>query len=166
MTALSYHIKILNHFALIQSIRREFLSLPIIDQILSILEDTSLIDPTERIADAKIGVVEQSLKLLYNLGMDDDILPMLKMKNVVNICLKLRSVKDNIISFMSQILLITLNEKEFSNIHEPNVLSKISIEYIDKSVREPRQLYQGIKLNCLLKTLEGILKLINMFSKN
>lgn len=155
MTALSYHIKILNHFALMQAIREEFLSLPIIDQILSILEDKSLIDTSGGIADDKIGVIEQSLKLLYNLGMEDKILTKLKDKNLFNVCLKLHFVKEKRINFISQLLLITLNEKVFDEIYEPHLLSKTCVEYIDKSVKEPRQLYQGIKLHCLLRNLES-----------
>ncbi|CAF1367909.1 unnamed protein product [Rotaria sordida] len=158
MAALSYHIKILNHFSLIRSIRSEFLSLPIINQILLILQDQSLIDSNGRIADAKIEVVEQALILLYNLGMNNEILSMLRTKDIFNICLKLRLSKDKIIHFMSHFLLIMLNTSVYDDIYDPHLLSKTCIEYIDKSVKEPRQLYQGIKLHRLLKHLEIIVQ--------
>ncbi|CAF1313171.1 unnamed protein product [Rotaria sp. Silwood1] len=154
ITALSYHIKLLNHFALIRSIRKEILSLPIVNQILSVLEDQSLLDTRGRIDDAKIGMVAQSLTLLYNLGVEPEILTTFKAKNLSNICLKLRVVKDKIIHLMSQMLLIMLDKNTFEDIYEPHLLSKTCIEYIEWSLREPRQVYQGIKLHHLLKHLE------------
>ncbi|CAF3609168.1 unnamed protein product [Rotaria socialis] len=155
MTALSYHVKLLSHFSLIRSIRKQIVSLPIINQILSILEDQSLIDSRGRIDDAKIGIVAQSLILLYNLAVEDQVLEMLKTRNLMKICTKLRLVKDKIIHFMSQILMIMLDKKAYEDIYEPHSLSKTSVEYINRSIVGPRQVHQGIKLHHLLKNLEG-----------
>ncbi|CAF4545793.1 unnamed protein product [Rotaria sp. Silwood2] len=154
MTALSYHIKVLNHFTLIRSIRKEFLSLSIIEQILKILQDRSLIDRDQIINEAKTAVVEQSLILLYSLGQEKEIIGILRKKNLFDICLKLRIVKDRIIRFISQILLTLLDKDAHKHIHEPYSLSKTSIEYVDKAVKETRKSYQGIKLHRLLKNLE------------
>ncbi|CAF5018683.1 unnamed protein product [Rotaria sp. Silwood1] len=55
---------------------------------------------------------------------------------------------------MSQMLLIMLDKNTFEDIYEPHLLSKTCIEYIEWSLREPRQVYQGIKLHHLLKHLE------------
>ncbi|CAF1590671.1 unnamed protein product [Rotaria magnacalcarata] len=154
MTALSYHVKLLSHFALIRSIRKQIVLLPIINQILSILEDQSLIDSRGRIDDAKIEIVAQSLILLYNLAVEDQVLAMLKTRNLMNICTKLRLVKDKIIHFMSQILMIMLDKKAYEDIYEPQSLSKTYVEYINRSITGPRQVYHGIKLHHLLKNLE------------
>ncbi|CAF1358041.1 unnamed protein product [Rotaria sordida] len=154
MIALSYHIKVLNHFTLIRSIRKEFLSLSIIEQILKILQDRSLTDRDQIVNEAKTAVVEQSLILLYSLGQEKEIIGILRKKNLFDICLKLRIVKDRIIRFVSQILLTLLDKDAHKHIHEPHSLSKTCIEYIDKAVKETRKSYQGIKLHRLLKNLE------------
>ncbi|CAF3641336.1 unnamed protein product [Rotaria sp. Silwood1] len=154
MTALSHHIKMLNHFAMIRSIRKELLSLPIIDQILSKLEDQSLFDNNGSIANAKHEVIGQSLTLLYNLGVEDEIRSKLKHRNIFSICSKLRLIKDKTIHFMSHFLIIMLDLKTFNDVHEPHLLSKTCVEYIDKCVKEPRLSYEGIKLHRLLKHIE------------
>lgn len=153
--ALSYHIKILNHFALIRAIRREILSLKIINQIFSILDDQSLIDSRGRMDEAKSDVVIQCLTLLYNLAVEKEVPSMLKTKNIFNICLKLRPVKNKTVCFMSQILLTMLDKNADTNICDPASLSKISIEYISKSIYVPRLIYQGVKLHQLLKQIKS-----------
>ena len=158
MAALSYHIKVLSHFALTKTLRNKFVSLQIIDRILSVLNNQLLIDNHERIAEAKVEFVEQSLTLLYNLGFDEEIRSIFKQKNLFDTCLKLRRLKAKTIQFTSQILMITLDENSYDDIDQPNLLSKTFIEYIDRSVKGPRQSYQGIKLDRLLHSLESMLK--------
>jgi hypothetical protein len=158
MEALSYHIKMLTHFTQTQLTRREFLKTSIIDQILSIVQDKTLFDEEKSIPDAKLVVVGKALILLYNLMFEKEIASKLRQQNIMEICLKLRFSKDKTIHFASQILLITLDNNAYGNINKPDLLSKTSIEYIDKSVNEPKQLYQGIKLDGLLKNLRSMSK--------
>ncbi|CAF1283814.1 unnamed protein product [Rotaria sp. Silwood1] len=134
MVALSYHIRMLNHFAMIRAIQKEFLSLPIVDQLFSILKDQSLIDENRRTAEARAGVIGQSLILFYNLGFDNRLRSQLMTKNILNICLKLRYI--------------------YNDIYDPPVLAKTCVEYIDKCIKEPRLAYQGLKLYRLLRHLE------------
>ncbi|CAF2780056.1 unnamed protein product [Rotaria sp. Silwood2] len=51
--ALLYHIKLLNHFALTPSTRKNFLTTTIIDEILQLLENETLVQITGRIVDVK-----------------------------------------------------------------------------------------------------------------
>ncbi|CAF3610923.1 unnamed protein product [Rotaria sordida] len=58
--ALLYHIKLLNHFAQIRSTRKNFLETRILDKILQILQNETLIHSTSRIGDIKT-VLENDL---------------------------------------------------------------------------------------------------------
>jgi hypothetical protein len=156
MEALSYHIKMLAHFTQTKSTRREFFGTSIVDQILLVLQDKTLFDEEKSVPDAKLAVVGQALILLYNLASEEEIASKIRRENILDICLKLRFFKDKIIHFASQILLIMLGNHVYEHIHKSDLLSKTSIEYIDKSVKEPKQLYQGIKLDGLLKNLQSI----------
>jgi hypothetical protein len=155
MEALSYHIKMLNHFAQIRSMRPEFSSTSIIDEILLILQNRSLFDRNGRINDVKLGAIGQSLTLLYNLSFEKTILFKLRTTDLFNVCLKLRDTKDKIIHFTSHILLIMLNHDQYDKINDIPLLSRTCIEYVDKSVKEPRLSYQSIKLDGLLKNLKS-----------
>lgn len=148
----------ITHFTQTRSMRQEFLRMPILDEILLILQDPLLFNDRGHISDAKLGVVGQTLILLYNLVSEDEIYSKLNKETLLTICLKLSSSKDKLIHFASQILLIIFNKDAYDNINKPDLLSKTCIEYIDKSVKEPKQLYQGIKLNNLLKNVESMLK--------
>ncbi|CAF4062710.1 unnamed protein product [Rotaria sordida] len=154
MVALSYHIRMLNHFAMIRTIRKEFLSLPIVDQLFSILKDQSLIDENRRTVEARAGVIGQSLILFYNLGFDNRLRSQLMTKNILNICLKLRCIRDKLIHFISHFILIMFNSDIYNDIYDPPVLAKTCVEYIDKCIKEPRLAYQGLKLYRLLRHLE------------
>ena len=56
-----------------------------------------------------------------------------------------------------------LDKKSYDGIYEPQLLSKTCMEYISKSIKEPRQPYQGIKLDRLLSNLQSTM---NFFSRN
>ncbi|CAF4178083.1 unnamed protein product [Rotaria sp. Silwood2] len=115
--ALLYHIKLLNHFALTPSTRKNFLTTTIIDEILQLLENETLVQITGRIVD----------------------------------------VKNKMIQFTSQALIVRLDSRKVDEIVDPQSLTKFCIEYMEKSVREPRQSYQGIRLNSILRILETLL---------
>ena len=149
----------MNHFALTPSTRKEFLNTEIINQILLILEDETLVDNAGCIVGAKIGMVGQCLTFLYNLSFDNQILSNMRSSNVLNICLKMRLVNNKIIQFASQTLAVVLDTNIVDTIVEPHSLTKIYIEYMNKSVKEPRQPYQGVKLNCVLKNLGSMSKI-------
>ncbi len=157
--ALQFHIKILNHLAIIPLTRKEFLNTSIINQILLILEDEMLINNLGRIDNEKIRMVGQCLTLLYNLAFDNQILSILTTNNGRSICYKLRLVDDKIIQFTSQTLRVMFDSKTVDDLVNPHSLTKTYIEYIDRTVKEPRQPYQGVKLNCILKNLESKLKI-------
>lgn len=152
MEALSYHIKLLSHFTQTKLMRQEFGRITtLIDQIVSIVEDASIADVPE----IKLGIVGQALTLLYNLSYDEEICSKLQAKNLTEICLKFRSSKDHLIFFTSEILYIMLKKKKFEDTSKSDLLSKVCLEYIDQSVEEPRQLYQNIKLDGLLKIVKS-----------
>jgi hypothetical protein len=138
--------------------RPEFSSTSIIDEILLILQNRSLFDRNGRINDVKLGAIGQSLTLLYNLSFEKTILFKLRTTDLFNVCLKLRDTKDKIIHFTSHILLTMLNHDQYDNINDIPLLSRTCIEYVDKSVKEPRLSYQSIKLDGLLKNLKSKLK--------
>jgi hypothetical protein len=139
-----------------RSIRPEFLNTPIIEDIITVLQDTALLDQYGSIADRKVEFIRQSLTLLYNLALEKQILQLMKSKNLSHTCSKLRLINDKTIQFASQILLITLDEDACRDLREINSLSKTCIEYLDKSIKVPKLCYQGIKLSCLLKNLKGM----------
>ncbi|CAF3730254.1 unnamed protein product [Rotaria sp. Silwood1] len=156
--AVLYHIKLLNHFAQIPSIRKNFLETRILDEILQLLQNDTLIHNTNRIVDVKSLMIMQSIILLYNLGFSKEILSRMKRKNVIDICSKLCLMKDKMIQFVSQALIIRLDPKKIDEIPNPKSLTKFCLECMEKSVREPRRSYQGIKLNGVLKVLEILLE--------
>jgi hypothetical protein len=161
--ALSYLVKLLNHFALTPSTRKEFLETTIIDEILSLLHHNTLLGSDGKIIGTSMVMVGQFLTLLYNLAFDKQILSTMKVKNVLAICLKMRSETDKTVQFTSQALSIMLDPNISDDIPQPNPLTKTYVEYMDKTVKEPRQPHQGVKLQGILKTLESMLK-INDFS--
>ncbi|CAF1330516.1 unnamed protein product [Adineta steineri] len=158
LEALTCHIKLLNHFALTPSIRQDFLSTEIINQVLLVLQDQTLVDDVERIPDVNIGMVRQCLTFLYNLSFNTRILIIMRTNNVLQICHKMRLVNDQIIQFASQTLAVMLDANTVDRIVEPQSLTKIYIEYMNKSTKEPRQPYQGVKLNCILRNLQKIIE--------
>ncbi|CAF0897822.1 unnamed protein product [Adineta steineri] len=154
--ALNYHITLLNYFAMQQSIRLEFLNTSIIEDIISVLQNKVFLDHSGRIKQTKfIGL---SLTLLYNLAVDEQILELMKSKNLANTCTELRHINDRVVQFTSQILLITLDKTFFHDLQEMNSLSKSCIEHMDRSSKVPKLYYHGIQLSCLLKNLKTIMK--------
>jgi hypothetical protein len=142
------------------SIRAEFLNTPIIEDIITVLQDKLLLDQHGRIADKKVDFIGQSLTLLYNLALEKQILQLMQSRNLSNTCTKLRLINDKNIQFISQILLIALDEKSCGDLREINSLSKTCIEYLDKSIKTPKLCYRGIKLICLLKNLKSMYQIL------
>ncbi|CAF0944343.1 unnamed protein product [Adineta steineri] len=154
--ALNYHITLLNYFAMQESIRLEFSNTPIIEDIISVLQNKVFLDHSGRIKQTKfIGL---SLTLLYNLAVDEQILELMISKNLANTCTELRHINDRVVQFTSQILLITLDKTFFHDLQEMNSLSKSCIEHMDRSSKVPKLYYHGIQLSCLLKNLKTIMK--------
>ena len=157
--ALIYYIKLLNHFTFIKSTRTLFSATSIIDQILSVVEnEINMLGKWDSIDSAKIGIVGQCLTLLYNLAFDNRILIILRDRNVVEICDKLSFMNDKTITFAASSLKVLLdgNFNEGGR-YELYHLTGILVEYMSRSVKEPRQPYRGVRLNSVLKTLERML---------
>jgi hypothetical protein len=153
--ALNYHIKLINYFAMQRATRSEFLSTPIIEDVITVLQNKIFLDQPGHILGKRIDFIGQSLTLLYNLAVDKHILPLLKSKNFSDTCLKLYDTNDKTVQFISLILLVTLN-KTCPDLRETNSLLKTCIEYLDSSIKVPQLFYHGMKLNLLLKDLKSM----------
>jgi hypothetical protein len=156
--ALSLHIKLLSHFALTPSVRKNFLATPIIDQMFLILENETLIDSNGRVTNTQIGIVREALTLLYNLAFEKEIIVIMKTKNLLSICTRFYLEKDEIVQFTSQTLTVMLESQMVDELVDPHALSKTYIEYMNKSSKEPRRPYQGVKLRGILQNLESKMK--------
>ncbi|CAF3660242.1 unnamed protein product [Rotaria sp. Silwood1] len=140
--ALSYHIKLLNYFALTPSTRKEFISRTIVDDILSILNTESLIKS-----------VHENSQLFH---VDVDLFKTLKEKNTLHICEKLHTAKDDTIHFTSQNLAIWLNQEEVDEIQDTYCFTKGYLYYIKNTLDQPNQTFHGIQLESTLKTFGTI----------
>jgi hypothetical protein len=153
-----YYIKLLNHFTFITATRTLFSAKPIIDQILSIVENESeKIDAWDHIDNDKIGIVGQCLTLLYNLAFDNRILIILRDRNFVKICDRLSSESDKTIKFAAKSLKVLLDWNFEEDRYELGYLTGILVGYMSRSLKEPRQPYRGVRLNSILKILESML---------
>jgi hypothetical protein len=157
--ALMYYIKLLNHFTFVKSTRTLFSGTPIIDQILSVIENEMyMIISWYQIDNTRTGIVGQCLTLLYNLAFDNRILIILRDRNVVEICDKLHSVSEKTITFAAKSLKVLLDwNLEDEDRDELDYFTGILVEYICRCVKEPRQPYRGVRLNSVLKILESML---------
>lgn len=135
--------------------RAELLQTSILDEILRILNGKLVSDKHPFIREAQLAVIGQSLILLYNLVTEDKVCKRLIQSNVLNLCLQFGLSSDKIIHFSSQILSVRLDKETSKNIHKPDALSKTAVEFIGRSVHEPKYLYQGIRLDGLLISLKS-----------
>jgi hypothetical protein len=155
IAALSFHLKLLSHFALTPTVRKDFLSTPIIDTIFLILENERLINNDNHVIKTHIGIVRESLTLLYNLAFDNDIKDVFKAKDLLSICQKFSFEKDEIIQFTSQTLIIMLDSEMIDVLTDTRALCRSYITFMNKSSKEPRRPYQGVKLRYLMQNLKS-----------
>jgi hypothetical protein len=104
------------------------------------------------------GIVGQCLTLLYNLAFDKRILIILRDRNVAKICDELDSYSsDKTMKFAARSLKVLLDwDFEVEDTYALYNLTRILVEYISRSVKEPRQPYRGVRLNSVLKILESM----------
>jgi flagellar biosynthesis regulator FlaF len=84
--ALTYHIKLLNYFAMQRSLRPNFLDKPILAQLISVLQDDTLINQCERITQNRIEFISQSLTLSHNVELERRITELIVGKNLAETC--------------------------------------------------------------------------------
>ncbi|CAF4540672.1 unnamed protein product [Rotaria socialis] len=156
MQALSHHIKILNYFASTPSIRKEFISLTIIDDILSIVRKGPFSLIHSQLYHANVGTIAWSLTLLYNLMFDKNLFKMLKEKDTLHICEKFHAAKNDTIHFTSKNITALLKQKDIDEIQDPYRLTKSYFYYLKNTLKQPNQKFQGIPLANTLNTLETI----------
>ncbi|CAF1587535.1 unnamed protein product, partial [Adineta ricciae] len=156
--ALSYHIKLLNHFAMQRYLRKEFSDQPIIQNVITVLQDDGLLDQLERLNKKRIEFIGQSLTLLNNLILEEKVLKLMKSQSFADTCSQFRSVNDKTIQFTSHILLVSLNKTSFTDVREIDLLSKTYTEYLYKSVKVPKLCYHCVKLSCLVRNLKIIVE--------
>lgn len=156
--ALSLHIKLLSHFALTPTVRKNFFKTTVIDQIFRILETETLINDNRRLINTYTGFVRESLTLLYNLAFDKEIIVLMKAKNLLSVCTRFSLEKDEVIQFTSQTLTVMLESRMLDELANPQGLCQIYVEHMSKSFKEPRRPYKGVKLRDTLHNLEGKMK--------
>ncbi|CAF1985684.1 unnamed protein product [Rotaria magnacalcarata] len=152
--AFLYYIKLLTHFSMAPCVRRGFLENTLIDEIIRILESETAYNLIDKTVNIKRLLVMQLIILLYNLAFNKQILSLLMNKNIINLCLRLRLIKNEMIQYISEALIIRLKPTRIDGIVNPQSLTKFCMEYLEISVKEPRRSYQGIKLNSMLRVLE------------
>ncbi|CAF3318921.1 unnamed protein product [Rotaria socialis] len=164
MQALSHHIKILNYFASTPSIRKEFISLTIIDDILSIVRKGPFSLIHSQLYHANVGTIAWSLTLLYNLMFDKNLFKMLKEKDTLHICEKFHAAKNDTIHFTSKNITALLKQKDIDEIQDPYRLTKSYFYYLKNTLKQPNQKFQGIPLANTLNTLESKTIFIKTFT--
>ncbi|CAF1319662.1 unnamed protein product [Adineta steineri] len=155
--ALSYHIKLLNHFAMQRSFREEFNNQSIVENLIDVLQNNILLVQIEHLNIKTNEFIRQSLYLLNNLILVKQIMELMKKKNVILTCLKLSFINDKIIQFISQLIFISLDKNSSENLRDIPLLSKTYIEYIRKSTKVPKLSYHSVKLSCLIRNLNIII---------
>ncbi|CAF0993164.1 unnamed protein product [Didymodactylos carnosus] len=168
MNAIGCHIKLLNYFALLPSIRNDFIPTAeatnhIIDKILDILSTNSLIESimnNQQAFHVDVSVISYSITLLYNLVFHRQLFSILKAnKRLLDICLRLQMVKDRSIHFVAQTLSkILVDQTNIDDIKQPRRIAKAYLYYIENTVDEPTQTHHGIKLDGVFTNLTTIIQ--------